>query len=151
MPEPAMTALTVALILQTACSEFVKGSTGEAGKQLTASAIAKVKQLYQIIKARLSNDPKATEAIVAIEEGRTTDLKPLEQPLSLEMANDPDFAQQVRQLAYEIINIETVDGNVQNILQGDGYQSINNQGQTFQGVKDTTINIHNYPSAPPQH
>lgn len=140
--EPVSSALSVALILQTACSEFVKGTTGEAGKQLTAAAIAKVKQLYQLIKARLGNDPKAREAIAAIEAGRSTDLKALEHPLSLEMANDPEFAQQVRQLAQQIINIDSVEGrNVQNIYGGEAFQVNDPNAPVIQGGSGHSISI----------
>lgn len=140
--EPVTSALTVALILQTACSEFVKGTTGEAGKQLSAGAIAKVKQLYQIIKARLSNDPKARETIAAIEKGKSTDFKALEHPLSLEMANDPEFAHQVRQLAHQIINIDSVEGrNVQNVYGGEAFQVNDPNAPVIQGGSGHSISI----------
>ena len=149
--EPVSTTLTVAQILQIACSEVVKSSAGEAAKQMTSAALAKVKQLYQKIRDRLWGDPQTEAAIVAIEQGATTNLELLTQALRSVMADDPQFAQDVRQLAHEIINIENVDGNVQTILQGDGYQSIGNKGQTFQGVKDSTITINNYSPSPTQH
>jgi hypothetical protein len=147
--EPVSTTLTVAQILQIACSEFVKSSAGEAAKQMTSAALAKVKQLYQKIRDRLWGNPQAEAAIVAIEQGATTDLEPLTQALRSVMADDPQFAQEVRQLAQQIINIESVEGrNVQNVYGGEAFQVNDPTAPVIQGGTGHQIHI-TYGSNPP--
>jgi hypothetical protein len=139
--------LTVAKIVELAFSTLIEVGVGKLGEKATEAVLSKINQLYQKIRTRLWGNPQAEAAIVGLEQQQTTDLEPITQCLQAVMADDPDFAQEIRQLAQEIVNIGTVDGNVQNILQGDGYMSIDNQGQAFQGGSHT-INIHynNLPS-----
>ncbi|MGJ3253139.1 MAG: hypothetical protein ACFE0J_18695 [Elainellaceae cyanobacterium] len=131
--------ITVATIAGLAFTKIIETGAGEVAKKYTGVALEKIDQLYQTIRTRLGKKPGAKAAIEAVEQGQTQDLSAVTQHLQAEMADNPAFADQVRQLAQQIINIEKIDGqNVQTNAR-DGYQASNNQ-QVFQGSNVTIYN-----------
>jgi hypothetical protein len=140
--------ITVATIVELAFTKLVETGVGEVAKKYTGAALEKIDQLYQTIRARLSKKPEAKAAIEAVERKQTQDLSAVTQHLQAEMADDPTFADQVRQLAHQIINIEKMDGQNVQINARDGYQAFDNQGQLFQNVQNSpiTINLGSPPS-----
>lgn len=110
MTDPIIT-ITAAEILKLAFNEFIKSSAGETAKKLTGDALAKANELRQKIVAWFKNKPdvKAEKAITAIEElGSVEALNKLTTYLDDEMEAEPNFAQDLRQLAQQIINIQNI-------------------------------------------
>lgn len=133
--------LTVAVILELAFKKVIEAGVGEATKQGVDKAGKLIGELYQKIRDRLSHKPEAEAKIQAIEQGQTDDLATVVPYLQAEMADDPKFAEEVRQLAQQIINIDDVEGKNVQINSGDGYFNPDNKGQIFQGVENSTFHI----------
>lgn len=105
-----MDALTGAAIAKLAFDEFIKSAAGEAAKKAVGGTI---EQLRSVIKARFTaKHDKAETAIATIEstaeaittEQKTAALNKLAVYLDDEM-DDAPFAQNLRQLAQQIVNI----------------------------------------------
>ena len=98
-----MDVLTGAAIAKLAFDEFVKSGAGEVAKKAVGGAI---EQLRSAIRKRFSGNKKAEDAIVKIEQERSPEaLNELSMCLDDEM-DDPQFAQTLQQLAYQVINIQ---------------------------------------------
>ena len=109
MTEPIIV-VTGAKILELAFNEFIKSSAGETAKKLTDEAFIKAGKLRQKIVTWFKNkqDVKAEKAITAIQEqGSSEALNKLTTYLDDEMEAEPIFAQDLRQIAQQIINIES--------------------------------------------
>ncbi len=133
MIDPVTTVATTE-ILKLAFNEFVKSSAGETAKRLTGEAFNKAKELRQkiVIWFRDNENTKAEKAIVAVQEqGSLEALNKLTTYLDDEMETEPVLAQDLRQLAQQIINIQkqsTTTLNQQNNNYGRD-QNIINQPQ----------------------
>ena len=102
--------VTGAKILELAFNEFIKSSAGETAKKLTDEALIKAGELRQKIVTWFKNkqDVKAEKAITAIQEqGSSEALNNLTTYLDDEMKAEPIFAQNLRQIAQQIIHIES--------------------------------------------
>ena len=98
-----MDVLTGAAIAKLAFDEFVKSGAGEVAKKAVGGAI---EQLRSVIRKRFAGNKKAEDAIVKIEQERSPEaLNELSVCLDDEM-DDPQFAQTLQQLAYQVINIQ---------------------------------------------
>ena len=98
-----MDVLTGAAIAKLAFDEFVKSGAGEVAKKAVGGAI---EQLRSVIRKRFAGNKKAEDAIVRIEQERSPEaLNELSVCLDDEM-DDPQFAQTLQQLAYQVINIQ---------------------------------------------
>jgi hypothetical protein len=69
-------------------------------------AINLVKRLRNTIRTKLQGNPKAETALAQVEGGSEAALTKVEVYLDDAMSDDPAFAEEVRQLAHSIINIE---------------------------------------------
>ncbi|MBW4625226.1 MAG: hypothetical protein KME49_06910 [Brasilonema octagenarum HA4186-MV1] len=104
-------AVTAAEILKLAFNEFIKSSTGEAAKKLTSEALSKANELRQKIVSRFKDrqNVKAEKAITAVQEQYSLEaLNKLTTYLDDEMDEEPSFADDLRQLAQQIINIQNI-------------------------------------------
>lgn len=102
--------VTGAKILEFAFNEFIKSSAGETAKKLTDEAFIKAGELRQKIVTWFKNkqDVKAEKAITAIQkQGSSEAMNKLTTYLDDEMEAEPIFAQDLRQVAQQIINIES--------------------------------------------
>lgn len=128
MTDP-VTAITAGAIAQLAFNEFIKSSAGEAAKKLTGEALAKANELRQLIWAKLRGSDRAETALAEVEkEGTPAALDKVTKLLDVEMALEPEFANQVRQVAQQIINIQnqnTTTLSQQNINYGRDQNVIN--------------------------
>jgi len=109
MTDPIVTMAT-AEILKLAFNEFIKTSAGETAKKLTGEALTKAGELRQKVVSWFQNkqDAKAEKAIVSIQEqGSLEALNKLTTYLDDEMETEPVFAQDLRQTAQQIINIQS--------------------------------------------
>lgn len=107
MIDPAT--LTATAIAKLAFDEFIKSGSGELAKRSLSGAIDQIKHLRDRIRAKLSGNDRATSAIVEVEQGSEAALKKVEKYLDLEMIEDEPFAIEIRQLAQQINNNQTVD------------------------------------------
>ncbi|QDL10921.1 hypothetical protein DP113_26060 [Brasilonema octagenarum UFV-E1] len=104
-------AVTAAEILKLAFNEFIKSSTGEAAKKLTSEALSKANELRQKIVSRFKDrqNVKAEKAITAVQEQYSLEaLNKLTTYLDDEIDEEPSFADDLRQLAQQIINIQNI-------------------------------------------
>jgi hypothetical protein len=129
MIDPIVTVAT-AEILKLAFDEFIKTSAGETAKKLTGEALSKAGDLRQKVVSWFENkkNVKAEKAIKAIQEqGSIEALNKLTTYLDDEMEEEPLFAQDLQQIARQIINIQSQNtSNRQNINYGRDQFNIEN-------------------------
>ena len=109
MTDPIIT-VAAAEILKLAFNEFIKTSAGETAKKLTGDALAKAGELRRKVVSWFQDkqDMKAEKAIIAIEEqGSLEALNKLTTYLDDEMEAKPVLAQDLQQIAQQIINIQS--------------------------------------------
>lgn len=105
MLEPAT--LTAGTIATLAFQELAKVGAGEAAQQAVAGAADLIKSLREKIWAKFQGDKKAETALAQVEQdGSPAALTKLEVYLDDAMTEDPAFANEVRQIAQQIINVE---------------------------------------------
>lgn len=111
MTEP-ITAVTIAAL---AFNEFIKAGAGELAKKSISGGIENVKKLRDYLKSKFAGNERATGAIAQIEQqGTEAALTKFSKYLDLEMIEDEAFANNVRQLAQQIINHQTVENRQYN-------------------------------------
>jgi hypothetical protein len=127
MIDPAASA-----IAKIAFDEFVKAGAGEAAKKTVGGVVELVKILRDRIKAKFQGNERATAALAEVEQdGSEAALEKVGKYLDLEMDEEQGFADEVRQMAQQIINIQnqsTTQIGQQNINQGRDQIVINNPG-----------------------
>jgi hypothetical protein len=105
MTEP-LTTIAVGTILNLAFQEFVKSGAGEVAKKSAGGAIELAKDMRDRIVEKFRGDRKAEEAIAALESNQSAAaLKKLEVYLEDEMAADAAFAERLRQVAEQMVDI----------------------------------------------
>jgi hypothetical protein len=103
MVEP-VAALTAAAIAHLAFQEMVKSGAGEVGKTLSAGTVNLLKKLRESIRTRLSRNSHAAASLSRLEQGGgETSLKEISDFLANEMERDPTFADNIRNLAQQIV------------------------------------------------
>jgi len=137
--------LTAAAIATLAFTKSIETVTEE----LTKGVLSKLEQLRDKIWQKLKGKPKAEEALKKVEQGSKPELEEVAVYLQEAMDDDEEFSQEVKTLAQEIhqqINIGKMQAKgIQNVYGGEAYQSIDNQGQAFQGGNHTINITHNHP------
>ncbi len=103
--------LTAGAIATLAFQEFIKSGAGELAKKFTAEAIAKMKNLRELIWNKLRNDPDAASALESVKQGSEEELNDVATYLKSAMKKDPDFASQVQAIAQEINAGKLVDNS----------------------------------------
>ncbi len=146
MTEPIT--LTVGTIAALAFTKFLESSTGEAGKQLTASVLKKIDILRNKICTKLRGIHEVDALHTSLNKGRKVTDEQINNVLvpHLESAmKDEFFAKEVQQLAHEInqeISISEILGkNVMNVYGGSAVQINDPTAPVIQGVSGGTINI----------
>ncbi len=94
---------TAAKILELAFGAIIKTGVGK----LTEGAIAKGKELWQKIKQRFQGEPAIEAALLEVETNQSKEvlLQQVVPFLQVEMLKDKQFAQEIQQLAQQIVNI----------------------------------------------
>jgi phosphoribosylformylglycinamidine (FGAM) synthase PurS component len=111
MTEP-ITAVTIAAL---AFNEFIKAGAGELAKKSISGGVEGVKKLRDYLKSKFVGNERATDAIAELEQhGTEAALTKVTKYLDLEMVEDEAFAHDVRQLAQQIINNQTVENRQYN-------------------------------------
>jgi phenylalanyl-tRNA synthetase alpha subunit len=146
MIEPISTAAAMT-IAKIAFDKFIEGGAGELGKKVTEGITQKVQQLAQAVWPRLKGNQEALKVLEAAEKGSVEDTQKLKNYLDALWTKNPEFGQQVQQLAkeihFELTRNDIQAENVQQIFDGQGLQVNNPAAPTFQ-AKDSpiTINYH---------
>jgi histidinol-phosphate/aromatic aminotransferase/cobyric acid decarboxylase-like protein len=146
MTDPISAATIVYLAFQEfiktdAGKKLVESSIGKLGEKLTEGSLKQLGELRQKIWQKFRGKPEAEDAMIAVQNGADDQLQPMIQALEAEMVADPQFAAEVRQIAQQIINIETIEGrNVQQIFGGQGLQVNDPKAPVIQN-KDGSITI----------
>jgi hypothetical protein len=105
MIDPATIAASA--IAKIAFDEFVKSGAGAAAKETVAGAVKLIKSLRERIKAKFQGNERATVALADVErDGSEAALEKVGKYLDLEMDEEQGFADEVRQMAHQIINIQ---------------------------------------------
>ena len=137
-------AMTIAKI---AFDKFIEGGAGELGRKVTEGITNKVEQLAQAVWPRLKGNAEALKVLQAAEQGSVENTQKLTNYLNTLWTNNPEFGEQVQQLAkeihFELTRNDIQAENVQQIFDGQGLQVNNPAAPTFQ-AKDSpiTINYH---------
>lgn len=114
-------------------------------EKLTEATIAKIKQLRDLLWNKIHGNQEAANAFASAEKGSKPDLEKLAAYLQPVMKSDPNFAQEIQKLAYEIqqeINIGQITGqNLQNVYGGEAQQNNanNTNAPVIQGGSGHTI------------
>ena len=102
-----MTTLAAGAIAKIAFDELIKTGAGELAKNSVEGAIGLVKNLRDKIRTKFQENPNAKKALDEVEQqGSPVALEKLTKYLDIEMIEDKDFANEIRQIAYQIINIQ---------------------------------------------
>ena len=105
MVDPTM--LAASAITKLAFDEFVKSSAGEVAKKTVEGTIDLVKKLRGKIHVKFQGNGKAEAALAQVEQSVSQSaLMELNTYLDDAMAEDPNFAYDIQQIAQQIINIE---------------------------------------------
>lgn len=105
MVDPAT--ITASAITTLAFEAFVKAGAGEAAKKAVAGTTDLIKRLRDRIRAKFQGNKRATTAIEELEQqGSEAAFQKVSKYLDLEMDQEPMFADEVKQLAQQIINIQ---------------------------------------------
>jgi hypothetical protein len=100
MPDPVT--LTASVIATLAFQEFIKSGAGELAKKFTGEAIAKIRQLRELVWNRLTGKhPAADVALEKAKAGEQEGINTVAMLLGVEML-DTAFAGQVQAIAQEI-------------------------------------------------
>jgi hypothetical protein len=100
MPDPVT--LTASAIATLAFQEFIKSGAGELAKKFTGEAIAKIRQLRELVSNRLTGKhPAADVALEKAKAGEQEGINTVATLLGVEML-DTVFAGQVQAIAQEI-------------------------------------------------
>jgi hypothetical protein len=95
--------LTAGALVGLAVQKFVESSAGELAKKFTTDAIAKIPELWQKIKNKLSGKhPTVDEALVKVESGDRAAIETVSTVLGTELITDPAFANELKLLAQTI-------------------------------------------------
>lgn len=134
-------------IAQIAFDKFIEGGAGELGRKVTEGITNKIQQMGQAVWPRLKGNPEALKVLQAAEKGSIEDTQKLKNYLDALWTNNPEFGEQVQQLAKEI-HLELTRNdiqaeNVQQIYDGQGLQVNNPTAPTIQ-AKDSPTTINYY-------
>ena len=139
MSDPLTAGAISTLIFTTVVGKLTESLTEDAQKRLGK----KLQAIKQLIGNKFQGRAKA--ALARADQGDKTDIETVTNYLGVAMAEDADFAQQVRALAHDIqqvIQIDQAQGqNVQNVFGGEGNQVNNPDGPVIMGGSGNTIHI----------
>lgn len=138
-----VTAFTAGKIVKLAFDEFIKSSSGEAAKKLTGEALTQINELRLKIVTwfRDKRNIEAQKAISIIQQqGSPEALNNLTTYLDKEMEVETVFAQDLKQLAQQIVNIQHM--NQQQVQSG--VTQINHEGAKGTVVQAYKINEMNF-------
>ena len=102
MTDPVAITLTASAIATLAFQEVIKSSVADLTKRFTGTAIAKMKDLRDLIWSKLRGNADAENALESAQNGSEEDIADVVTYLKAAMKNDLQFAAQVQTMAQEI-------------------------------------------------
>lgn len=116
----------LAPFFKSGAEEVAKSAGGELGKSAVSAAFAKAKQVYELVKVKLSPHPQASEALVKLQSvpDDVATQNALESELKQSLEADHAFAEQLAQLLKEITATKAEVSFVNNI-QGEVQKLVN--------------------------
>ena len=154
-----MEPFTVTDIAKLATQKFLESSAGELAKNFTPAAIAKINQLWQIIRQRFQGNSRREQVLTSIESGSSQDLNRLIVYLEDVMDENQEFAAQLQAIVREIkageqqgsmtMKVENSDNNTNYQNQIKAKTSNIGDNSTNYQVKEGTIIINNPPQTQP--
>ena len=90
------------MIAKLATQKFLESSAGELAKNFTPAAIAKIDQLWQIIRQGLQGNTRREQVLTSIESGSSEYLNKLIGYLEYVIDENQEFAAQLQAIAREI-------------------------------------------------
>jgi hypothetical protein len=107
MSDPVI-ALTAGAILNLAFQEFAKVGASEFAKKSLGEAVGLAKTLREKIRTKFKDNTEAKTAVATVEtNGSPVALTKMEVYLDDAMADDGDFAQEIQEIANQIVNIQS--------------------------------------------
>ncbi|MBW4528504.1 MAG: hypothetical protein KME18_25610 [Phormidium tanganyikae FI6-MK23] len=146
MAEPisAVSIATLAFLTQLAQTElgkkFIESAVGKLGEKTLEGGLGLIHKLKGLIIGKMSGNAEAEDAIVVANAGEPEGIDDLAYYLKRVMKQDPAFANELQQIAQQIINIEKVEGrNVMNVFGGQGLQVNDPQAPTIQAGENANF------------
>lgn len=125
--EPVAT-LAASAIAKLAFDEFIKSGAGELAKKSVGGTGNLVRALQERIRLKFESDEKAKTSLIEVKRQRTPEsFNDLTKYLSMAMSRDEEFANEVQQIAQQIINVQNVQKR--NQIQTELKQQNNNYGR----------------------
>ncbi|MEY2977943.1 MAG: hypothetical protein ACO3NK_06580 [Prochlorotrichaceae cyanobacterium] len=133
--------LTVGAIVSLILNKVLDTSTGK----LTEAGLEKLNQLRQRVQSKFEGNNKVLATLDPVNADAEGTEETLKSYLQVSMDTDPDFDQDVRQLAaqvYQEIQVDNTQGrNVQQNFGGTNTQINDSQGPVLSDIRGGTINI----------
>ena len=132
------------MIAKLATQKFLESSAGELAKTFTSGAIAKIDQLWQIIRQGLQGNSRREQVLTSIESGSSEYLNKLILYLEDAIDENQQFAAQLQAIAREIKAGQLQENTTMN--------QVNRDNSTGYQVKAETVNIgdtYNYNNTQP--
>ncbi len=142
-----MESFTAGAIVKLVSQKFLESSAGELAKTFTPPAIAKIHQLWQIIKQRFQGNSRREQVLTSIENGSWSDLDRLILYLEDAMDENKEFAAQLQAIAREIKAGQRQENTTMTMNNRDN----NTSYQFKEGTINTgnTYNTYNYSNTQP--
>jgi len=144
--------ITASLLVGLAVQKFVESSAGELAKKFTTEAIAKIAELWHLIKGKLLGESaKVDAALEKVETGDLSVLETLVKNLDVVMDDDETFAELLRKLAKEIdagkikqvglkdVTANRVGADIEQKAKGDRVEQIGAEG--IKATQDAVFRI----------
>jgi len=144
--------ITASLLVGLAVQKFVESSAGELAKKFTTEAIAKIAELWHLIKGKLLGESaKVDAALEKVETGDLSVLETLVKNLDVVMDDDETFAELLRKLAKEIdagkikqvglkdVTANRVGADIEQKAKGDRVEQIGAEG--IKATQDAVFKI----------
>jgi len=144
--------ITASILVGLAVQKFVESSAGELAKKFTTEAIAKIAELWHLIKGKLLGESaKVDAALEKVETGDLSVLETLVKNLDVVMDDDETFAELLRKLAKEIdagkikqvglkdVTANRVGADIEQKAKGDRVEQIGAEG--IKATQDAVFRI----------
>jgi hypothetical protein len=117
-------------------------------EKFTEGALTKMDELRQKIWNKLRGNPRAENALTAVEQGNKDELQRLAVYLQDAMEDDPQFANEVRVLAQEINAGKLQDNSSMNQYNYDNARAVQNRNEGGTNYSAAEMNFYHNPNPP---
>ncbi len=117
-------------------------------EKFTEGALTKMDELRQKIWNKLRGNPKAENALTAVEQGNKEEIQRLAVYLQDAMEDDPQFGNEVRALAQEINAGKLQDNSSMNQYNYDNARAVQNRNEGGTNYSAAEMNFYHNPNPP---